>query len=200
MRTHGFCKPALIPTDYYGTITWLGYVPHRDAQEIETVALDEMALTFAGHAGEVHAGLTRPSCSRVVAQHPVGTEIRNVRQVSVVSAEELAVVAEKIGLEAFDPAWVGASVVVQGIPDFSHIPPSSRLQGPGGATLTVDMQNRPCQLPAKTIEAVRPGHGKAFKPAAQGLRGVTAWVEREGCLHLGDTLRLHVPDQSAWSP
>ena len=92
---------------------------------------------------------------------------------------------------------LGASVVVSGIPDFSHLPPSSRLQGPDGATVTVDMQNRPCQFPAMTIEAAQPGHGKAFRTAAKGLRGVTAWVEREGCFRIGDQLRLHVPDQRA---
>ena len=192
--------PALIPTDHTATVTWLGRVPHRDAAEIEAVELAEMSLTFAGLAGEVHAGLTRPSCSRVVAQHPKGTEIRNTRQVSLVAAEELAIIAERIGLDAVDPAWLGASVVLEGIPDFSHVPPSARLQGPDGVTLVVDMQNRPCQYPARTIEAARPGHGKAFKAAAKGLRGVTAWVEREGMLRPGDVLRLHVPDQRAWRP
>jgi len=51
----------------------------------------------------------------------------------------------------------------------------------------------------KGIEAVRPGNGRGFKRAAEGRRGVTAWVEREGMLRLGDTLRLHVPDQRAWA-
>ena len=159
-----------------------------------------MPLTFAGADGEFHAGETRPSCSRVTAQHPKGTTIRNVRQVSIVSAEELDAIAAKIGLETLDPAWLGASIVVRGIPDFSHVPPSSRLQGPDGATLTIDMQNRPCQFPAMTIEAAQPGHGKAFRTAAKGLRGVTAWVERPGCLRIGDPLRLHVPDQRPWRP
>jgi len=35
--------------------------------------------------------------------------------------------------------------------------------------------------------------------AAKGRRGVTAWVEREGRLAVGDALRLHIPDQPAWS-
>lgn len=191
--------PALVPTDLTGTITWLGRVPHRDAPEIETVALTELALTFAGAKDEVHAGLTRPSCSRVVSQYPKGTEIRNVRQLSVVSAEELAAIAAKLGLEALDPAWMGASVVISGLPDFSHLPPSSRLQFEGGCTITVDMQNQPCQFPAKTIERARPGHGKGFKPAAEGLRGVTAWVEREGLLKIGAKVRLHVPSQRHWT-
>ena len=93
---------------------------------------------------------------------------------------------------------VGATLVVIGIPDLSHLPPSARLQGEGGATIVVDMQNRPCNLPAREIEAEAPGHGKAFKSAAKGRRGVTAWVERPGVLTLGDRLRLHVPDQRAW--
>ncbi|RYG90820.1 MOSC domain-containing protein [Loktanella sp. IMCC34160] len=192
--------PALVPTDHYGTITWLGVMHHRDAPELDSHPLTEMALTWAGNPDDVHAGETRPSCSRVKSQYPKGTEIRNTRQLSVVSAEELAEIAATLGLDQIDPALVGASIVVEGLPDFSHLPPSSRLQADSGATLTVDMQNRPCQFPALTIEKAAPGHGKAFKPAAEGKRGVTAWVERPGLLRLGDQLRLHIPDQRGWMP
>ena len=31
------------------------------------------------------------------------------------------------------------------------------------------------------------------------LRGLTAWVEREGTFSLGETVRLHVPDQRVWA-
>lgn len=132
--------------------------------------------------------------------HPRRTTIRNVRQLSIVSAEELALIAADLGLGALDPAWLGASVVVAGIPDFSHVPPSSRLQGPDGVTLVIDMENLPCVEPAKTIDRARPGHGKAFKAAAKDRRGVTAWVERAGTLRPGDSLRLFVPCQRAWAP
>jgi hypothetical protein len=191
--------PALIPTPFEGRVLWLGFVPHRNGAQIETVPLDEMPLDLGGHKADCHAGVTRPSCSRVVDQHPRGTEIRNARQVSLVSAEELDEIAGALALDRIAPEWVGASVVVEGIPDFSHLPPSSRLQGPDGVTLTVDMQNRPCRFPAATIEASRPGHGRRFKQAAEGRRGVTAWVERVGTLRIGDRLRLHIPDQRAWA-
>lgn len=192
--------PALIPTKHTGIITWLGHQP--DSVEnliIRALPLTEMALGFGGYAGESHAGLTRPSCTRVKAQYPRGTEIRNVRQLCVVSAEEMAAVAAELGLTEWDHAWVGASVVISGIPDFTHIPPSSRLQTQTGATLTVDMENHPCIEPAKTIDLARPGQGKAFKDAARGRRGITAWVEREGVLRLGDEVTLHVPDQRPWA-
>jgi hypothetical protein len=189
--------PALKPTEFTATIGWIGRVADRDAT-LRSSPLDAVFASFAGVDGEEHSGLTRPSCSRVVAQHPRGTTIRNVRQFSIVSAEELAAIAAVMGVDAVDPAWVGASLVIEGIPDFTHVPPSSRLQGPDGVTLVIDMENRPCHLPAKVIDEDAPGKGRAFKTAAQGRRGVTAWVEREGWLRTGETLRLHIPDQPVW--
>lgn len=189
--------PALMPTEFTAKIVWIGGNPDR-AAGLPSQPLPDMTMTFAGYQGESHAGLTRPSCSRVLSQHPRGTEIRNVRQMTILSAEELAAIATAMGVDALDPGLVGASMVIMGIPDFTHVPPSSRLQGPDGVTLVVDMENRPCHLPAKPIDAEGPGHGKAFKVAAQGRRGVTAWVEREGVLTLGDELRLHIPDQPVW--
>lgn len=194
--------PALVPTDHHGTITWLGRVTRPVGRDliIHGEPLAEMPLGFGGFEGEVHAGRTRPSCSRVLAQHPRGTPIANTRQLCIVSAEEMEEVARELGLSDFDYAWVGASVVIAGIPDLTHLPPSSRLQAEDGTTLVVDMENHPCQEPAKTIELARPGHGRAFKAAAKGRRGITAWVEREGVLRLGQRVRLHVPAQRHWAP
>lgn len=191
--------PALVPTEFYATVTWLGTVPAaRDS--IRAELRDRLEFTFAGIPGERHEGLTRPSCSRVLAQYPErGTEIANVRQVSIVSAEENAMIAAECGLEALDPIYLGASIVIEGIEDFSHVPPSSRLQAENGMTLTIDTQNRPCNLPAREMEADMPGHGKPFKAAAKGRRGVTARVERPGRLTIGDRLRLHIPDQRPWN-
>ena len=192
--------PPLMPTTHSARVTWLGYQPVPvERLVITSVPVEVMPLGFAGFEGEVHAGLTRPSCSRVLKQHPRDTEIRNTRQLSVVSAEEMAEVARDMGLERMDYAWVGASLVLEGIPDLTHLPPSSRLQGPDGVTLVVDMENLPCQEPAVTIDKALPGQGKGFKRAAEGKRGLTAWVEREGVLRLGDEVRLHVPAQRGWA-
>ncbi len=189
--------PALLPTDYRARITWLGRVETGEAG-IRSVPLQRVQAGYGGVEGERHGGVTRASCVRVRDLYPEGTEIRNVRQFSVLSAEELALIADEIGLPHVKPEWLGASIVIEGIPDFSHVPPSSRLQNADGTVLVIDMQNRPCIYPAKEIEKDRPGHGKAFKPAARGRRGVTAWVERAGPLQLGDELRLHIPDQRPW--
>ena len=189
--------PALKASDFAAQVRWIGRVP-VEGDAILSASADHLDLGFDGPIGERHSGRTRPSCSRVTAQHPRGTEIANVRQLSVVSAEELSMIASEIALDEIDPTWLGASLVIEGIPEFTRVPPSSRLQGPDGVTLIIDMENRPCHLPAREIEAVHPGRGKAFKAAAQNRRGVTAWVERPGRLALGDSLRLHVPDQPVW--
>jgi hypothetical protein len=190
--------PALKPTSFTGRIAWLGRVINSE-DTLRAEVLDKAHLSFAGIEGECHGGLTRPACSRTTAQYPKGTEIRNVRQLSVLSSEDLAAIAQKMGLEALDPAWLGASMVIEGIPDFSHIPPSSRLLVKSGASIAVDMENRPCIYPGREIEKDAAGFGAKFKPAAKNRRGVTAWVEREGPVAVGDIVKLHVPDQPVWA-
>ena len=189
--------PALLPTNFKGRIAWLGVNTNRE-DTLCNVSVSEMELTLAGCASESRAGLTRASCGRVQAQYPRGTEIRNTRQLAIVSAEELAIIARNMGVDVIDPAWLSTSMVVEGIADFTMIPPASRLQSSSGATLTVDMENRPCVLPAPVINAHFPDKGKLFKPAAKNLRGVTAWVERAGILRVGDEIVLHIPDQPVW--
>lgn len=189
--------PILKPTQYFGRITFLGrMIGVYDLLTAEPATT--LHATFAGIEGEAHEGLTAPSCVRMTSQYPKGTTVANTRQVSVLSAEELAEIAAKMGLPDLSPSLLGATIVVEGIPDFSHIPPGSRLQGPSGATLVVNLNNRPCTIPSRAIEAALPGYGKAFKPAAEGRRGIVAWVEREGSFALGDPLRLHIPDQRRW--
>lgn len=189
--------PALNSTQFHGEIVFLGLV--RPGGRLASEPVTQLVLGFDGAKGEAHSGRTRASCSRVTEQHPPGTEIANTRQLTILSEEELAETAFAMRLPHLAPEWVGASIVLRGLPDLTHLPPSSRLQGPDGATLVVDMENRACVLPGKVIETVHPGAGPRYKPAAQGRRGVTAWVERPGVLELGQSLRLHIPDQRAWS-
>lgn len=190
--------PALKPTSFEGRVVWLGRVTDQD-EDLRSEVLTEAHLWFDGIAGEFHGGATRLSCSRVLAQYPKGTEIRNVRQLSVVSQEELREIASEMGIDALDPRWLGTSMVIEGIPDFTRIPPSSRLQVASGACLTVDMENRPCIYPGREIDKDHSGLGPKFKPAAKDRRGVTAWVEREGPVKLGDKVVLHIPDQRVWA-
>lgn len=191
--------PTLKETSFVGEIVWLG-VAAAQAGSLRSDGVGKLTLGFEGVPDSRHYGAQRPSCVRVKNLYPQGTEIRNVRQLTILAAEELDAIAEEIGVDHLNPGLLGASIVLRGIPDFTHIPPSARLQGRSGVTVTVDMENRPCVLPGREIEADEPGHGRAFKAAATNRRGVTAWVERPGVLSLGDALTLFVPDQRHWTP
>ena len=192
--------PALKPTHYTAEIVWLGAVMSDDRAGLMALSRDKLDLTFDGVAGAFHAGLTRPACMRVKSQYAKGTWIKNERQLSIISQEELEKIAAIMGVEALNPGRLGATMVIKGIADFTHVPPSSRLTTPSGATVTIDMENLPCQIPAKSLMVDHGDSAKKFKFAAKGLRGVTAWVAAEGRVAIGDVLTLHTPNQPIWSP
>lgn len=186
--------PVLRPTKIVGRVDAIAV--NRDLEtDLSTERVESIPVTYAGFEGDDHGGLTRKSCVRVRAQYTQGTEIRNVRQVSIVSTEDLAQIAEIMEVSHLEPEWLGANLCLSGIPDFTLVPPSSRLIFSGGASLVVDMENGPCQYPGMIIERHIPGFGDRFAKAALTLRGVTAWVEREGVINAGDDVTLHVPPQ-----
>ena len=184
----------LKPTEIYARVEATLSMADRNVT-LESVACDRLELTYAGIKGDGHGGLTRPSCSRVLAQYERGTEIRNTRQLSILSLEELAQIASSMEIDRLAPEWVSANLVLSGIPHLTQLPPSSRLIFSSGVTITVDMENGPCRFPGDVIEKYHPGKGKFFATKARGRRGVTGWVEREGSIKVGDTARLHIPPQ-----
>lgn len=186
----------LAPTDLVAKITFLGI--NRDASDLTTESCTTVELDYAGVIGDSHAGLTRASCTRVRNQYPKGTEIRNTRQLSALSNEEMAEIQQFMQIDELKPEWVGANLVLEGLPQFSQLPPSSRLIAANGTSLVVDMENAPCRFPAEIISHYEPELGKLFPKAAVGRRGVTLWVERPGTLATGDSLTLHVPPVCDW--
>jgi len=186
----------LTPTDIIATVRFLGV--NQDSSDLSTTSIEQSEVDYTGFPEDTHSGLTRTSCVRVQSQYPKGTEIRNTRQLSALSAEELSSIQKTLDLDTLDPCWVGANIVLDGIHEFSQIPPSSRLIADNGTSLVVDMENAPCRFPGEIIEQHRPGHGKGFPKAAIGKRGVTLWVERTGSLSVGDKLTLHIPPICHW--
>ncbi len=191
--------PILMPTGIVGRVSGLFVNSNRD-DGLESVSLDSVMAAYEGFDGEDHGGLTRPSCSRVKLQYEKGTEIRNTRQISILGQEELQAVAEEMGLDEIAPEWVGANLILEGIPLLTQLPPSSRLIFERGASLVVDMENGPCRFAAEQIELHRPGKGMGFTKIAKGRRGVTAWVEKTGEIAIGEEVRLHIPPQRLYEP
>lgn len=166
-----------------------------DGRYLVSTPVRAVRATLEGLEGDRHAGFTRHADARV-PQYPRGTEIHNSRQVSLVAEEELAQMAANMGVPSIEPAWIGANLVLRGIPHLSTLPPMTRLYFPELTALALEGENHPCVYPGKAIQSHypdTPGIGKRFPKAAYHLRGVVGWVERAGMIREGDTVRIDVP-------
>lgn len=172
-----------------------------DRDSLVTTPFDKVEVTLDGFVGDRHAGITRPADSRT-PHYPRGTTIRNDRQVSLISVEEMAVVAEKLSLPEIRPEWLGANLLLEGIPDLTRVPPTSRLFFSQGAVLYISSENNPCIHPGKILQDHFPDHSDlaaAFIKAAAHLRGLVAVVEKPGMIAHGDTFSLNSPIQYRYS-
>ena len=181
-----------------GTVEVLLSNPER-ASGLEKQKVAEARLLFTGMEGDCHGGITRKSDSRMLKQYKRNTEVRNSRQLSILSVEELAEVADVMGIPAVKPEWVGANLVMSGIPDLTLLPPSTRLQFPSGAMVVVDAENHPCRYPADIIARHHPEQKQGFVAAAMHKRGVVGWVEAEGIVRTGDKVVLWIPPQRLYA-
>ncbi len=169
------------------------------SDHFETCPVDELRLGFDGISGDFHAGSTRRSGGRE-PWYPRGTEMRNERQLSVVAADELAVVAERMGLAEIKPEWIGANLLIEGVPRLSMLPAGTLLFFKGGVTIKVDAQNGPCRISGRSI-AENAGMADVeagallFPKAAKRLRGLVAWVEKPGTIRAGEEISVRVPEQ-----
>lgn len=183
---------------FQGTVELLLANPDR-ATGLEKRKVEEARFLLTGMEGDCHGGFTRKSDSRMLKQYERGTEVRNSRQLSILSVEELADVAKDMGIPAVKPEWVGANMVLSGVPDLTLLPPSTRLQFPSGAMVVVDAENHPCRFPADIIARHHPEQKKGFVAAAMHKRGVVGWVEAEGMVRVGDKVTIWIPPQRLYS-
>ncbi len=182
-----------------GTVT--AVLIAADPRSLVSTRLEQAQVSFAGFEGDKHNGLTRPSDSRT-PYYPRGTEIRNDRQVSILSEEEMQLVAAALNLPEVLPEWLGANLLLRGVPKLSLLPPRTRLVFSGGAALRVEEENFPCSGPAKVLAGQydRPELASQFQKAAYHLRGLVASVERPGLVCPGDTVQVEAPAQRAYAP
>ena len=183
-------------TTLTATLVWAGWSP---GPGFVTQAAERLELAYEGIPGDVHAGLFRKSGARE-PWYPRGTPMRNERQLSILSAEELAEVAAAMSIGRLDPAWIGGNLVLSGLPELSSLPPRSILMFPSGAAIRIDGDNGPCRSSGRGIAAATgvPNHEFDFVKAAKHKRGLVGWVEREGAVNLGDSIKIRVWEQALY--
>lgn len=172
-------------------------------RDFVTEPAEALDVGFDGIAGDVHAGITRRTGGRE-PWYRRGTEIRNERQLTIVAPDDLDAIATAMGIERILPEWIGANLLLTGVPHLSMLPPGTLLFFPEGPTLKIDGQNVPCRLAGRSVARhagmADPEAGElAFPKAARRLRGLVAWVEKPGTIAVGDDVSVRVPEQWIWT-
>jgi hypothetical protein len=168
-----------------------------DGDDLVSRPVEGLELDFSGVVGERHAGATRRSTSRE-PWYPRGTEIRNDRQLTIVSSVELVEVARAMDLPVLEPGWIGANLVFDDIPALTALPAGTKLLFAGGVTLNIEAENGPCRVAGRSIGRNFPdrtGLDLLFPKLARHKRGVVASVEKPGRIRKGEAVTLLVPAQ-----
>ncbi len=165
----------------------------------QTRSTDALEITFDGIADDYHAGLTRRSGGRE-PWYPRGTLMRNERQISIVSFDEMDKIAAGMGLPEVKPEWLGANMAIDGLPNLSMLPGGTLLFFKGGVTIKIDGPNAPCRSAGRCVAenarmADQAEGALAFVKAAKRLRGIVAWVEKPGRIEAGEEISVRVPEQ-----
>lgn len=149
-----------------------------------------LEFTLEGIAGDRHAGFTKRADGRDQGVKR-GTIVRNWRQWSAVSIEELARISALMQVDNIEPTWLGANIAFSGHEFLTQIPKGSTIWFSSGAVLTVEGENAPCIGPGKEIarhfDSVSPS---SFPKAARNLRGLVGVVYRAGKVSLGETATI----------
>lgn len=166
-------------------------------EDLSKTPADAIEVDFAGVVGDHHAGPSRKAYAG--EREPRGTVLRNDRQWSAVSVEELAEMSARLDLETPIAAnTLGANLCFQGIPDLSLLPRGTRFRFPSGAALTVEEYNPPClEMSAEVAKKHATRSGASLQPgawqrAAMGRRGIVGVVDVPGVIRVGDDVNVEV--------
>ena len=145
-----------------GKVVWIGLRPERDAPMIEPV--QTTASIGKGLQGDRFSG---NSFSK--------------RQVTLIQAEHLAVIAAILGLDTIHPALVRRNIVVSGI---NLLALKAQTIVVGGALLEMTGLCHPCSKMENTL-------GAGGYNAMRGHGGITAKVVQSGVIEIGDCVQPH---------
>jgi hypothetical protein len=163
-------------------------------------SVETLELSFEGIKGDYHAGLTRRSGGRE-PWYKRGTEMRNERQLSLLSVEEMEDVAQKLEIEEVDPGLIGGNILLEGVPNFSNIPPRTQMFFPSGAVIRIDGYNAPCAIAGESLQTGQKDRDDiklGFVKAAKDTRGLVGWVEVPGAIHVDDEVKLRIWPQELY--
>jgi len=177
----------------HGHVTNL-YVGEGSGVRKEPVPL--LQIDETGIIGDKHAGLKKKADGRDKGIKR-GTMIRNWRQWSAVSLEELDRIAHNLGVPSIDAAQLGANLCFDGIPQLTQCPVGALLRF-ADAILLVEAENDPCTLAGKSLKENYPDLSpNKFVKAALHLRGIVGTVYKPGIIRVGESVEIVLPEDQS---
>ncbi len=164
-------------------------------QDRYSIPKQETEFFYEGIKGDKHWGLT----AMTPTKHPKFTgkiELKNTRQITILSVEELRLVADELKIPEVKPEWLSPNILVSGIPYLTQLPPGTRFYFQDGTILYNEGQNFPCHIIAKIMMEQYPEKeniDKRFLKATADRRGLFSWVEYPGKLSTGDSFEIDLP-------
>ncbi len=166
------------------------YVGRDKGVQKEQCALLELCPD--GIVGDRHSGTLKKADGRdkgIVR----GTMIRNWRQWSAISIEEIELMRKHLNLDELQGALLGPNFIVSGIENFTQLPHGTLLRFPD-AELFVEAENDPCTQAGRAIATVHSGIApQQFVKAAWHIRGLVGIVSQAGIARAGDSLEVTIP-------
>lgn len=179
-------------------VTVKGLYLGKDETKLEKESVSELVLWWNGILDDKrHYGLSKKAGVR---EKPFakGQIVRNDRQVSIVSVEELDRLAKRMDLDEVKSEWLGANILFQGYPELTSLPPLTLIifREKEDAAIRVYGKNLPCKGPGDVIQAHypnKPSLATLFVESALNCRGVVGWVHRAGIINVGDEAEIILP-------
>ena len=112
--------------------------------------------------------------------------------------DELRTIARRLNIPEIKSEWIGGNLLLEGIENLTRLPPRTILMFEGGVTLRIDGDNLPCRVSGRSIAAQFDGREDIeieFAKQARDLRGLVAWVEKEGVIEIGESFDARIPAQ-----
>jgi MOSC domain-containing protein YiiM len=160
------------------------------------VQVQKLEVYLSGLKQDRHGGFTKVAGIRESRIVEKGTEVMNLRGITIVGTEELAEIAQKLELKEVTSHDLEANIEISGIPDFTRLAIGTMLKFTRKCVLMITSENLPCVVAGKRVadRVGQPDIEWKFPKAAIHLRGVTAMPFASGIIKVGDEVEVIKPN------
>lgn len=156
------------------------------------VEVEKIELLLEGIKHDRHFGIKKIADIRETYAVPKGTEVLNLRAVTIVAEEELKEIATSLSIENVLSQDLEANICIKGLDNLTQLPIGTLFKFPRHAILYTTGENLPCYIPGQHIASRIDDKSitHKFAKAALHKRGITALAYTAGIIKVGDSIEV----------